>query len=139
MVTTSAWSRYTNVCDDCRRRFRILKAELEEQRPDVAEAMGEGVPVSDADVAAVISLCHRCIYGDAGVGEFIDENPHARRWDPKGWALDTLAKSTREAVAALEEALKSDGQSEKLTHLTTRCKRRAFVAEALRDRIDGKF
>lgn len=133
--TTLRWTRYAVVCRSCNRRFRIDLDTLAETRK-----LNHFVPAAtDAQIATYVEFCMECSVGAVETGEFVEENPAARRWDPKGWALDTLAKSTREAVAALAEAFKQDGNNEKLRHLTVRCTRRAFVAEALRDRIDGKF
>lgn len=130
MTTTIAWTRYTNICDICRKRFRIDKATLEDERDSLAHALG--VEPRDTDVVAVISLCHRCVWDEEGVGEFIEDKPHARRADPKGWALDTLAAMARDVRGHLESARAGDRKRFEL-----RLWRRAFVAQALRDRIDG--
>jgi hypothetical protein len=133
MVTTIAWSRFTSVCDNCHWRFRIDKATLDEHRADLSGDLGG--TATDEDVAAVITICHRCVWGEEGVGEFIHENPAARRWDPKGWALDTLAALAREVVKHLDQGAR-DGDPELAE---VRLRRRAFVAKELRARIDGRY
>lgn len=133
------WSRFAVVCHGCNRRFRITKDALAQNREHLIAAQGQEVSDdnSDADVAAQFEFCMECSGGCHDTGEFINDNPWARRWDPKGWALDTLA---RMAVASVELNKLSTFAQEFVTqrHLL-RLRRCAFVAEALRDRIDGRY
>lgn len=129
-MKTIAWSRYTAICADCNRRFRV---DLEA----LAIARTQGGPeeecLSDRDLVGSIEFCMECTAGLSDTGEFIADNPHARRWDPKGWALDTLAAMARELIAHFDQGAR-DGDPETAE---LRLRRRAFVAQALRDRIDG--
>jgi hypothetical protein len=133
MVTTIVWSRFTNTCDNCGRRFRLSKEVVEDERLELCENNGGDIAAEDA--AALLTMCHRCIWGDEGIGEFLDENRAARRWNPTQWALDTLAALDREVVKHLDEGAR-DGDPE-LADI--RLRRRAFVAAELRARIYGRW
>jgi hypothetical protein len=133
MVTTITWSRFTNVCDNCGRSFRLSKQVVEEERLELCENNGGEIEAQDA--AALLTMCHQCVWGDEGIGEFLDENPAARRWNHEAWALDTLAAMAREVVKHFDEGAR-DGDPE-LSEV--RLRRRAFVAEELRARIFGRF
>ena len=130
-----AYSRFTSVCDNCHWRFRVDKGTLDEHRADLSADLGG--TATDQDVAAVITICHRCCWGDDGIGEFIHENPSARRWDPKGWALDVLK---RIGPSVFELSMLYGRLSEaRVQQLSGRLSRCIFLATALRDRIDGRY
>jgi hypothetical protein len=133
------WSRYAVMCHGCNRRFRVGKDALATVRQSLIDQQGEEVSNdnTDGDVAAGIEFCLECSGGLVETGEFINDNPYARRWDPKGWALDTLAALVRELAAVQTFELHNNPARE--AWFRSRMKRRAFVAEALRDRIDGRF
>lgn len=138
MTETLVWSRFAVVCSGCNRRFRITKDALAENRRHLVAAQGEEVSDdnSDADVAMQFEFCMECSGGVHDTGEFIHDNPWARRWDPKGWALDTLDRMMR-AVFQLENSLARGQRPEERT--VRRLSRCAFIAEALRARIDGRY
>jgi hypothetical protein len=135
MVATISWSRFTSVCDDCHRRFRLSKEVVEAERLELCENNGGDIEAQDA--AALLTMCHRCVWGDEGIGEFLDENPDARRWDPMKWSLDTLASMAREVNKYLMNGGGPMNGAPDTVGL--RLKRRAFVAEELRARIFGRF
>ncbi len=124
------WSRFAVVCQSCRRRFRIDMDALADARTRLGPE--ESDDTSDRELAMGIECCLECTGGMVDTGEFIDENPHARRWDPKGWALETLAAMAREVLCMIDCHVRDRQWYE------TRMKRRAAVACALRDRIDGR-
>lgn len=132
MTTTgTAWSRYTGWCQSCRRRFRIENTVMEVHR-------GPG-DMSDIEIAQSLEYCAKCAGGVDLPGEYINDNPEALRWDPKGWALVTLERMAR-ATRALERAI-----AERTLFPATQCRivrrlvRCAFLGEALRARIDGRY
>jgi hypothetical protein len=140
MNQTLVWTRFAVVCQDCKRRFRITKEALNVNREHLVGAQGQEVADdnTDADVAAQFEFCMECTGGCHDTGEFIEDNPYARRWDPKGWAFDVLARMVR-TTHQLENVIARDAlYPATRTRLVRRLARCAFLAEALRDRIDGR-
>lgn len=134
-----AWSRYTGWCQGCRRRFRITLEALAQNREHLIAAHGQEVSAdnSDAELATQFEFCMECSGGCKNTGEFINDNQFALRWDPKGWALVTLERMAR-ATFQLENAV-AKGYNRVDERLLRRLARCAFLAEALRARIDGRY
>ena len=136
MSRNIVWSRFVAVCMDCSRRFRVGKDAIAESR--AALGVEESAGFSDKDIAKGIDFCLECSGGLHDTGEFIEKNRLARRWDPKGWALDTLARMAG-AVRQLEIATaRQTLHPATMQRLMRRLGRCAALGDALRDRIDAR-
>lgn len=132
-----AWSRYTGWCQTCRRRFRVSKDVLAEHGTDLTHALGFTCheDTAAALIACGLEVCMECSGGVRVMGEYINDNQLARRWDPKAWALDTLAAMSGELLRHLDDGAR-DGDPETAE---LRLRRRIWIAKQLRARIDNRY